>query len=84
VEFDVALEHIKFSLHHEDCFSFCWMLINLILGEGILMSLSISERDENVAMSRYFKIHKALKNKVLKAAIHIRLLINRLKRILSK
>jgi len=27
VEFDVALEHIKFILHHEDCSSFCWMLI---------------------------------------------------------
>jgi len=49
----------------------------------VIKSLSISEC-ENVAISRYFKIHKALKNKVLKAAIHMRLLINRLIRILSK
>jgi len=61
------------------------MLISLILDGGILIkSLSIFECDENVAISRYSKIHKALKNEVLKAAIHMRLLINRLIRILLK
>jgi len=84
VEFAVALEHIKFILHHEDCSSFCWMLISLILGGGILMwsnLLSVSECDENVAISRYFQIHKALNNKILKTVIHMRLLTNHLIRL---
>jgi len=37
VKFDLALEHINFTLHLEDYSSFCWILISVILGGEILM-----------------------------------------------
>jgi len=37
VEFDVESETIKLALYHEDCFSLCRVLTNVLLDGGTLM-----------------------------------------------